>query len=148
MKIAVVTLLVAATSSIAWAAGTSSTVMGDWMSPNQSVIRIYPCSGAVCAKIVKLSASTPEREDNNNPKADLRSRKLCGLDIGTGFKQTDPAHLQDGHLYDPKNGRTYQGTIVAEGDQLNLRGFIGISLLGRTEVWHRVAPADPKSCGV
>ena len=147
MKIAAVVILLA-TSGIASAAGTSSGVMGDWMSPNQSVIRIYGCGSNVCAKIVKLSASTPEREDNNNPKAELRSRKLCGLDIGSGFKQVDPTHLQDGHLYDPKNGRTYQGTIVADGDQLNLRGFIGISLLGRTEVWHRVPTADAKSCGV
>ena len=130
----------------AFAGSTSGGVMGDWKGPTDSIVRIYPCGSDVCAKIVKLARNSPDKVDEKNPQSNLRNRPLCGLDIGTGFKQTDPSHLQDGHLYDPKSGHTYSGTIVADGDQLNLRGYIGFSLLGRTEVWHRVPTADTKSC--
>jgi uncharacterized protein (DUF2147 family) len=50
--------------------------------------------------------------------------------------------LSGGHLYDPKSGHTYRGTIVAEGDALKLHGYIGVSLFGRTETWQRVAAVE------
>jgi uncharacterized protein (DUF2147 family) len=113
-------------------------VLGDWINPTQSVIRIYPCGNSVCAKIVKLSPTAPGKVDHNNPNASLRNRPLCGLEIGIDFHRIDADHLDGGHLYDPESGRTYKGTITSAGDELNLRGYIGIPLLGRTEVWHRV----------
>jgi uncharacterized protein (DUF2147 family) len=140
-----VTMLVFLVASVTGASASASTVMGDWMSPNRSVVHIYPCGEAVCLKISKLSSTAPNKVDAKNPKSELRNRPLCGLNISTDFQQTDTAHLDKGHLYDPESGRTYSGTIVADGDQLNLRGYIGISLLGRTEIWHRV-PTETHTC--
>ncbi|MBN1327649.1 MAG: DUF2147 domain-containing protein, partial [Candidatus Cloacimonetes bacterium] len=45
-----------------------------------------------------------------------------------------------GTIYDPESGKTYSCTMKLSGDQLEIRGFIGISLLGRTEVWSRISP--------
>ena len=129
-------------------ASTASGVMGDWMGPTNSVVRIYTCGSSVCAKIVKLAKSSPDKTDANNPESGKRDRPLCGLDIGTGFRKVDADHLADGRLYDPKSGHTYSGTITSEGNDLKLHGYIGISLLGRTEVWHRVSEIDEKSCGI
>jgi uncharacterized protein (DUF2147 family) len=113
-------------------------VAGDWMSPDKAIVRVYPCGSQVCLKIVKLSPTIPEKKDAKNPKSDLRDRPLCGLNIGTGFRQVDAQHLADGQIYDPESGRTYSGTVAADGDEMKLRGFVlGISLLGRTETWHR-----------
>jgi uncharacterized protein (DUF2147 family) len=120
--------------------------MGDWKTPTTSVVRVYPCGSAVCLKIVKLAKDAPDRIDARNPESSLRNRPLCGLDVGSGFRKVDETHLDNGHVYDPKNGHTYSGTIVAKGDDLNLRGYIGISLLGRTEVWHRSPTVDAKAC--
>jgi uncharacterized protein (DUF2147 family) len=117
-------------------------VMGDWKSPAGSVVRVYGCGVETCLKLVRLEASAPVITDTKNPDASLRSRSLCGLVIGTGFRATDADHLEDGHLYDPKSGRTYRGTIVAEGDSLKLHGYIGVSLFGRTEVWSRVGAVE------
>jgi uncharacterized protein (DUF2147 family) len=114
-------------------------VLGDWITPTQSVVRLYPCGSDVCAKIVKVSPTSPETTDLKNPDAGQHNRPLCGLDVGIGFQRIDANHLDGGHLYDPQSGRTYKGTITAEGDDLKLHGYIGISLLGRTEVWHRVS---------
>lgn len=113
-------------------------VRGDWKTPTSSIVRIAPCGSDVCLTVIKLSPTAPETTDQQNPDAALRSRSLCGLTVGTGFRQLDPEHLADGHLYDPKTGHTYRGTITAAGDTLKLHGYIGISLFGRTETWHRV----------
>ena len=113
-------------------------VRGDWKTPTSSIVRIAPCGSDVCLTVIKLSPTAPETTDQQNPDAALRSRSLCGLTVGTGFRQLDPEHLADGHLYDPKTGHTYRGTITAAGDTLKLHGYIGISLFGRTETWYRV----------
>jgi len=117
-------------------------VAGDWKSPAGSVVRVYGCGAETCLKLVKLEPSAPVTTDQKNPDASLRGRALCGLVIGTGFHASDADHLVEGHLYDPKSGHTYRGTIVAEGDALKLHGYIGISLFGRMEVWSRVGAVE------
>jgi len=130
----------------ATAHATSGTVsiLGDWKSPTNSIIRVYPCNPGgptgdqtICLKIVRLEANAPAT-DQQNPDAAQRNRKLCGLTIGTGFHHDDPTHLSGGYLYDPKSGHTYHGAVALEGDTLKLRGYIGFSLFGRTETWQRV----------
>ena len=129
-------MLLAALSAVTTTS--SSNVTGDWVAPSKAIVRVYSCGDRICLKIVKLSPTAPETRDAKNPEATLRHRPLCGLDIGTGFRQVNPTQLADGKLYDPESGHTYSGTIDADGDDMKLRGYIGISLLGRTEVWHRV----------
>lgn len=138
------TLITLCTATLAFAAPPAG-VDGDWKTPTNSIVRVAPCSSTAangkpdtCLTIVQLSPSAPETTDQQNPDATLRHRALCGLAVGTGFHATDPNHLADGHLYDPTSGHTYRGTITATGDTLQLRGYIGISLFGRSETWHRV----------
>jgi len=135
MRITILAILLTTATTLAHAA---TGVLGDWKSPTTSIVRVYPCGPEVCLKIVKLGPDSAATTDQQNPDSALRSRALCGLTIGTGFHQSDPTHLTDGHLYDPKSGHTYRGTIAAEGDTLKLHGYIGISLFGRTETWQRV----------
>jgi uncharacterized protein (DUF2147 family) len=138
-------LLFATTTALA---ASTTGVRGDWQTTTNSIVRVEPCTPSstdqtVCLTIIKLSPTAPETTDKQNPDASLRNRSLCGLDIGTGFHQTDADHLTDGHLYDPKTGHTYRGTITAAGDTLQLHGYIGISLFGRTETWHRAPTTTP-----
>ena len=130
-------LAASALSTSAFAAPPNG-VLGDWKTTTGSIVRIEPCGSAVCLTVVKLPPTAPERTDQQNPNANLRSRPLCDLVVGDNFEQLDPSHLTDGKLYDPKSGHTYKGTITAAGDTLHLHGYIGISLFGRTETWHRV----------
>lgn len=121
-------------------------MLGDWREPSGSVIRIEQCGGDLCLRIVFLSPSAPSRLDRKNPDASLRSRSLCGQVIGTKFQASDPLHASGGYLYDPKSGNTYRGGMTLDGDVLRLRGYIGLPLFGRTEVWSRNA-APFASCG-
>jgi uncharacterized protein (DUF2147 family) len=112
-------------------------IAGDWRDPTGSVIRIAPCSQGLCARIVKLTADAPATTDTNNPKVADRGRALCGLTIGQGFRLTDAQHADGGSLYDPRTGRTYSGEMTRDGDTLNLRGYVGFKMFGRTETWHK-----------
>ncbi len=117
----------------------SSSIVGDWKEPTGAVIAIEPCSSGLCLRLLSLSPHSPETTDIHNPNAALRGHALCNLEIGSQFHLSDATHAYGGMLYDPKSGKTYRGTMDAEGDSLHLRGYIGIPLFGRTEVWQRVS---------
>lgn len=136
LRIAVLTL--ATLSVCCLAAAQNKGVEGTWREPGGSVIRVAPCGPNVCATLVEISKQAPSRLDTENPEPAKRSRALCGLYIGTGFHLNDPDHASDGHLYDPKTGKTYHGEMTSEGDTLHLRGYIGFKAFGRTEDWTRV----------
>jgi uncharacterized protein (DUF2147 family) len=112
--------------------------MGDWETPAHSVVRVEACGAEVCLRVVKLPPDAPATLDVNNPEKSLRTRALCGLVVGTGFREDGSGKLAGGRLYDPKSGRTYSGTIAVAGDALMLRGYWGVALLGRSETWRRV----------
>jgi uncharacterized protein (DUF2147 family) len=80
----------------------------------------------------------PPRLDEENPDPALRDRDLFGMRILYGFRIETAGRWGGGRVYDPNNGNTYRGTITLANDNtLRLRGFIGLSLFGRTEVWTR-----------
>lgn len=81
---------------------------------------------------------------NGKPKVDelnedekLRSRPRLGLPVLYGFVKDGDKKYTDGKIYDPNNGKTYSCNITFKGDKLDIRGYIGISLFGRTTTWTR-----------
>ena len=130
-----------ASTALHWCSPASAAeagVRGYWQEPSGAVIQIAQCAEGLCLKIVALSPGDHPHTDVHNPDEKLRGRPLCGLRVGQDFTQTDPQHADGGHVYDPKSGRTYSGSMTAQGDTLKLRGYLGIELLGRTETWTRV----------
>lgn len=116
-------------------------VVGTWRGPENSVISIAPCGGSLCAQVLSTGDETAARVDTNNPDAALRTRPLCGLQIGQGFHGNDPNKAEGGRLYDPRSGKTYKGSMISQGDVLLLRGYVGVSMFGRTARWSRVQEA-------
>ncbi len=109
-----------------------------------AVIHVAACGSDICATLIALSKSAPSTVDGKNPDAALRTRPLCGLRIGEGF-QGSGDKAEGGHLYDPKSGKTYRGTMTAKSNELDLRGYIGIKAFGRSETWTRMNEA-PAAC--
>ena len=122
----------------------NSGVIGYWQEPGGSVLHVAPCGNAVCATLAKISKDAPGTVDGHNPDAKLRDRPLCGLAIGTEFQLEGSDKAENGKLYDPKSGKTYQGTMHSDGDVLHLRGYIGMKAFGRSEDWTRTTA--PESC--
>jgi len=82
--------------------------------------------------------------ENGKPKVDkmnedpkLRNRPRLGLQVLTGFEKDGDEKYTGGTIYDPLNGKTYSCKITYKGNTLDIRGYIGISLFGRTTVWSR-----------
>jgi hypothetical protein len=95
-------------------------------------------------RLAALSPRAPITRDEHNPDQNLRSRSLCGLQIGNGFQLDGESKAEGGSLYDPKSGRTYRGSMTRVADELHLRGYVGIKLFGATETWHRTS--TPPAC--
>ena len=138
-------LLLAIFTGTATLKAQTSPFLGDWQVPSGTIVRVDPCSSDFCMRIVFVSPKADSTMNIHNPDASLRARSLCALEIGSRFHASDASHASGGTIYDPKSGNTYRGTMVVDGDTLRLRGYIGISLFGRTEIWHRVH-ASYQSC--
>lgn len=111
-------------------------VMGNWATPEGGVVRIAACGAELCLTVVKVDPKAPVA-DAKNPDASLRGRPICGMQIGSGFRADGPAAASGGRVYDPKSGRTYSGKFWVQEERLHLRGYVGVSLFGRSEVWTR-----------
>lgn len=104
----------------------------------ESIIEIKQTGSTYSGRIVWLEerldkAGNPWR-DSENPKRSLRNRQLLGLPLLSKFRKKKKK-LVGGKIYDPESGKTYSCTISKKGSRLAVRGFIGLSLLGRTEFW-------------
>ncbi|MDX2129445.1 MAG: DUF2147 domain-containing protein [Chloroherpetonaceae bacterium] len=81
--------------------------------------------------------------DTKNPDPSLRSRPRLGLTILRGFKYDEDNEWRGGKIYDPQDGNDYKCILTLEKENvLNVRGYIGISLFGRSEKWTRVISTE------
>jgi len=124
-------------------------IRGNWKTEKgESLVEIFACGEALCGKVVWLKDPlyTDNKDgpvgtpivDRKNPDPALRSRPIIGLRIMEGFTSQGDDEWAGGTIYDPKSGKTYRGRIRrASPDRLELRGYIGIPLFGRTSVWTR-----------
>jgi len=127
-------------------------IIGTWKTiddegPNQgkasSHIEIFENSGIYSGKIVKLLLDPPGKLCDQC-KGNLKNKPLLGMVILNGMKKTGNVDNKLGEEYaggtilDPDSGATYKCKMWVKDDVLTARGYIGISLLGRSQQWHRV----------
>ncbi len=74
--------------------------------------------------------------DSKNPTKAEQSKPLVGKRILKDFVFSKKNVWEKGSVYDPESGKTYSCKITRQDDgSLKVRGFIGVSLLGRTSIW-------------
>lgn len=122
----------------------SAKIIGFWWSPEKkSKIKIFKSTdGKYYGNVVWLKDAVNEdgtpKKDKNNPKLEKRKNTIVNLQILKSFVFDGDKHWEDGTVYDPENGKTYSCTMTLQDENtLNLRGYIGVSLLGRTAVFTR-----------
>jgi uncharacterized protein (DUF2147 family) len=128
------------------AAAQEASPVGMWKSIDdhsgkpKALIRITEQSGEFKGRIEKLFRAAGEEQ---NPKCDkcegeLKDQPILGMTIMSGLKQ-DGAEYNGGKILDPDNGKVYKSkmSLAEGGKKLNVRGYIGMPLLGRTQVWLR-----------
>jgi uncharacterized protein (DUF2147 family) len=115
--------------------GAVDKIIGVYWSPKKDAkIEIYKKSDTYFGKSIWTET---KRKDLKNPNPSLRDRELLGTDLFTNFVYKDGTY-EDGKIYDPENGKTYDCKISFNGKSLKVRGYIGISLFGRTETFQRI----------
>jgi uncharacterized protein (DUF2147 family) len=120
-------------------------IIGIWFNEEKtSKLQMYQVGNKFFAKIVWLKdpldkASGKPRTDNLNPDVKMRNNPLLGLVVLKNFVYDGDGEWEDGNIYDPKNGKTYSCYFKFDGtpNLLKIRGYIGVSFLGRTTYWTR-----------
>jgi len=113
-------------------------ILGNWLTePRDGIIEISVAGdGSYQGKIV--GGNDPHRLDQHNPDQARRSQIVLGQIILQGMKYDGEGKWSGGSIYDPDSGRTYRCRLQRlDNDRLQVRGFIGFALLGRSQVWTR-----------
>ena len=122
---------------------------GHWLTEDENaVVEFYDCEDELCGWLVWLEEGG-EEFDLENPDEDLRDRPLCELVMVWALERDPdrPDEWRGGHIYAPDDGRTYNARIRVEGeDRMELRGYVGRPLLGRSQIWTRVSEDDYPRC--
>jgi uncharacterized protein (DUF2147 family) len=118
-------------------------VVGNWLTGDRDgIIEIGVASdGTYQGRIV--GGHDPHRLDQLNPDESKRSQTLRGQTIIHGLKYDGQGRWSGGSIYDPDSGRIYKCKLeLLAPDRLQVRGFIGFSLLGRSQVWTRYLSSE------
>jgi uncharacterized protein (DUF2147 family) len=125
-------------------------ILGLWDTDGKSAsIEIYKCGIKYCGKIAWLKEDVYPADatdgvpgtpilDSNNPDPEMRKKTLIGSPILINFVFAGDDLWTGGNIYNSENGKLYSGRLtLVSHKQLNVRGYIGIPLLGGTTTWTR-----------
>ncbi len=130
-------------------------VVGRWYTEgNQSKVEITKKDGKYEGQIVWLKEPNYEEgdpeagkpvHDRNNPEEAKQDEPILGLKMMYGFTyDADDSKYVDGKIYDPEKGKTYSCQMTLKGENLEVRGYIGSPVFGRSTTWTKVTPEDEK----
>lgn len=103
----------------------------------KSIVDIYKKSdGKYYGKVTQLLIK-PEHANCIDCKDDRKNQPILGMEVIRGMKK-EGNEFTGGTITDPKTGKTYKCNISREGEKLNVRGYIGFSLIGRSQTWYQV----------
>jgi uncharacterized protein (DUF2147 family) len=106
----------------------------------KSQVRIWEHKGILYGKIVKLVNPDTPNPVCSKCEGMKKNQPIEGMQIIWGLKKSDSNWWEGGKILDPKNGKKYRCKLrpIDGGKRLEVRGFIGISLLGRSQTWYRI----------
>lgn len=123
---------------------TQAQVTGRWKTIDdetkeaKSIVEVYEKDGKIYGKVVEILNPAKKDSKCQNCKGDDKDKPILGLTIIKGLKK-DGNEYTDGNILDPQKGKLYSCTIKLDGnDKLSVRGYMGISLIGRSQTWYRV----------
>ena len=141
--IASFTLIVLLISFDAYSQNKANDIIGIWLTSGKEParIQIYKTGEKFYGKIIWLKNPTENgktRMDRNNPDEGKRNDPIIGLVMIKDFKFDGDDEWKGGDIYDPESGKTYSSYLyLKDKNTLRVRGYVGISLFGRTETWTR-----------
>jgi uncharacterized protein (DUF2147 family) len=124
--------------------GLAQSPIGTWKTTDdqtgkdKSYIEIYEKDGALYGKVVKILTKGKEDAKCDDCKGDKKNKPILGMTVLYNLKKSGK-EWTGGKIFDPNSGKEYKATVKLDGnDKLDVRGYVGISLVGRTQTWTRV----------
>lgn len=117
-------------------AGTWTTI-DDKTGAKRAVVSISDSGGTLNGTIVKVFPQPGDTGICTNCPGAFKGKKVAGLNFLWGLKADGNNEWSGGSILDPKTGKIYKAKVTLKGNKLYVRGYVGISLLGRTQVWVR-----------
>ncbi len=124
---------------------TSDDIIGIWEpSHGKGRVKIDKIGEKYFGKVVwikePIDPETGQKKlDKMNPDESLRTRKRLGLRVLQDFSSNGEGYWDGGTIYDPETGTTYSCKItMKDKNTLDIRGYVGVSMFGRTDTWKRV----------
>ena len=121
----------------------TDSIEGTWITTDdetgnqKSEVFIFEENGKLYGKITKLLLPEDQGKKCINCKGKNKDQSIVGMLIINDL-QLDDYSWEDGTILDPKSGKVYDCNIEFEdSNTLKVRGYIGFSLLGRTQIWKR-----------
>lgn len=118
-------------------------ILGTWFNAEKDAkIEMVKVGDKFFGKVIWLKfpndSKGKPKTDVENPDPKLKSRPRLGLVVLTNLAYKDGSKYEKGKIYDPKTGKTYacQAELVGNS-KIKLRGYIGVSLVGKTSEWTR-----------
>ena len=105
----------------------------------KSHVKIYEKNGKIYGRIIKLLNPSEPNPLCKKCSGRFSNKPILGLEFLWGFKK-DGEKYTGGRILDPNNGKIYKCYIevLGNGNKLKVRGYVGISLFGRTQYWYKV----------
>ena len=124
--------------------GFSQTIFGKWKTiddksgKEKGIVEIFEKNGKIYGKIIDILEKEHKHQKCKKCEGEDKNKPILGLIIIKGL--TKNGNFYDGgKVLDPKNGKKYDCKITLEGkEKLNVRGYIGIALVGRSQTWIRL----------
>ena len=116
------------------------TTIDDKSGKPKSIVKLSVSGDTLNGEIVKIykeNVSNPNETTCTKCTGALQNKPLIGLMIVQGLKQNADGSWSGGQITDPESGKTYKCSITpsADGKTLEVRGYIGVSMLGRSQTW-------------
>lgn len=119
--------------------------IGLWKNPtgdNAFTFELFTCGDRLCGKFAAVPrdpATGKPLADAKNPDPAQRGRSRLGLVFIQNFTADGENKWNKGKIYNPEDGRTYSALLTMKTpNTLELRGYLGFSLLGQTQTWTRL----------
>ncbi|MFN4027119.1 MULTISPECIES: DUF2147 domain-containing protein [Flavobacterium] len=121
----------------------SQTILGKWTTIDdetgnkKAVVEVFEEQGKFFGKIIEILEPEKRKQKCTKCEGADKDKPILGLTIIKGLTKNGTSY-EGGAITDPKNGKTYRCKISLEGkDKLIVRGYLGISLFGRSQTWIR-----------
>lgn len=113
------------------------TTIDDVTGKKRAVVRLMLDHGVLNGVIEKVYPQPGDTGKCSKCPGEFKDKPTVGLRIIWGLKEKRPGAWDDGYILDGKTGKIYRVKINVKGDKLFVRGYVGIAMLGRTQVWER-----------